>query len=160
MNNIFDNNVLTLVFTTLIDMAQKEKGCEFAYQCIKNCNATSSKWRKVIVNNLRQHIQLPNTNSALSTTSAKTIPNPGSKNWCKFNLRDITFGSKKLEYLIEFNTSYSYIFEMGRTKVSPAFEFDIKKNHTDWCPWCCIVHHSSSKYKKHHLKRCWPSNRK
>lgn len=146
---IFDSNVLSLVFAKLIDIAQKEKGCEFAYACIKTCSSVSKKWKQVLVDRLFDHITISDSVYPV-TASIKNF------NTFSFKFKTINFEYHKLAYEIYFKVECLYSFQPSRQKVLPSFNFEIDRLHKNWCPWCCIIYYGDTvqKRKKHHVKRC------
>jgi hypothetical protein len=146
---IFDSNVLSLIFENLIDIAQKEKSCEFAYTCIKYCSEVSKKWKKVIVDRLFDHLTISDAVFPV-TASIKNFNQFG------FKFETINFQYHKLEYEIYFKIECLYNFQPSRQKVLPSFNFEINRLHKTWCPWCCIIYYGdiNGKKYKHHVKRC------
>ena len=159
---IFDPNVLTLVFDKLIRLAYSEKGCEYAFQCIRDCYDVCPKWGRVITKQLIQHVTFPK--EIRETNAVKNSIHKG-----KYKLKNIWPGHKRIEVSLNFSMDFEFTLMAGQPKICPTFEFPIQpkcypprnlnwgwgsKSEPEWtfCPWCCIIHFNRK--KKHHSKRC------
>lgn len=148
---VFDSNVLTCVFTQLINVAYIEKGCEYAYSNILTCYNVCPKWGNVISKQLMRHITLPKKIKEIN--AIKTKVHHGD-----YKLTDIWPGYKKVEISLEFNIRFDFTITAGHQQVSPKFKFAIEPKcyhfltGQKFCEWCCILHFDRT--KKHHGKRC------
>lgn len=152
---IFDSNVLTLVFSELINTAYTEKGCEFAYQCIRDCYTVCPKWGEIICNQLKNHCKFPT--EMLETNMKTTTINQG-----QYKLKEIWPGFKRIEVKLSVSLEFDFKLIAGQSKICPSFSFTFKPkcysgaNSKTWqfCSWCCILHFDRT--KKHHSKQCIP----
>jgi hypothetical protein len=145
LNLIFDTNVLTMIFERLIKNAKDQKGCEYAYQCIKNCFNVCSKWKKIIKNHLMQHCQFTTHLNPLNSRTTKLY-------YCSdIKLKNIYFGNKYIEYSFGMTLNFDFVMSARNPKIHPSFPLICTPKCSDFCPWCCILHFDYTKNK--HGKR-------